>query len=267
VSDVGGSAEALPDFDAPPVTEIVGAVQFNGLPRLGLPEMIHVGSRLDGYELRELQPPLPPIQELPPGIPAPPPFPQMFFGEQPQRALYVRADERFTAQLQRDRIAINERRISEDMDPSSLNVWPELDRLARTVHDELVTGEGFGPMSANVVELTYVNVIRDVPVHRVLRIVSAQPGDPPYTDVEQMIVRFSFPIVEADTFRGRLHIEAGPGLLDGSPVLQLRLISRRIIDRGGAPLAAVFDACHRDAVTAFVAVTEPEMHNIWRRSR
>jgi hypothetical protein len=76
--------------------------------------MIEVGSRLSGYELTELQPQLPPIQELPPGIPVLPPFPQMFFGPQPQRALYTTEDQRFIAQLQHDRIAINERRTISD---------------------------------------------------------------------------------------------------------------------------------------------------------
>lgn len=265
MSDVRGSQESLPDFDAPPVTEIVGAVQFNGIPRLGLPEMIQLGSQLDGYELRELQPQLPPMQELPPEVPVPPPFPQMFFGEQPQRALYVREDQRFTAQLQRDRIAINERRTDDDP-PSSLHVWPELERLARVVQDTLA-GEGFGPMSANVVELTYVNAIRDVPIDRVLRILSHEAGDPPYNVVEQSSVRFSFAIVEGDAFRGRLHIEAGRALLEGAPVTQLLLTSRRILEKAGNSLAAVFDACHRDAVSAFVAVTEPDMHTIWRRTR
>jgi hypothetical protein len=97
--------------------------------------------------------------------------------------------------------------------------------------------------------------------------VSADAAEPPHTHAERVGVRFSFPILDADRFRGRLHVEAGPGLLeDGLPVLQLQLISRRIVDKG-SPLAEVFDACHRDAVDAFVAVTEPAMHRIWRRTR
>ena len=261
-----GSAGELPDFAAPPVVEIVGAVQFLPLPRLGVQEMIQVGSRLEGYELQELQPQLPPIQELPPGRPIPPPFPQMFFGSQPQRALYIGEDERFIAQMQRDRIAINERRDATDRDPSSLHVWPELDHLAEVVDDLLVEGEGFGPRNANVIELTYVNVIRDIPIHRVLRVVSEDPGSGLQAHAEDVRVRFSVPLVENDEFRGRLHVDAGPGVVDELAVLQLQLISRRIVEKG-ASIADVFDACHRDAVRAFVAVTEPEMHRIWRRTR
>jgi len=47
--------EELPDFDNPPVIEIVGAAQFVALPRLSLADMVHVGQQLDGYEFHELQ--------------------------------------------------------------------------------------------------------------------------------------------------------------------------------------------------------------------
>jgi len=260
------ASERLPDFDAPPVVEIVGSVQFIPLPRLVLRDMIDVGARFEGYQLNELQPQLHAIQELPPGEVASPPFPQMFLGQQPQRALYVTEDQRFIAQLQQDRIAINERRTDPDRAPSSLHVWPQLDRLAHAVRDVLVRGEGFGPANANVIELTYVNVVRDAPMDRVLRIISGDAGEPPYSNAEPPAVRFSFPIFEAERFRGRLHVEAGPGISDGTPVLQLQLTSRRLVEKG-LPLAEVFDACHRDAVHAFVAVTEPDMHRLWRRTR
>lgn len=261
----GGPSSELPDFDSPPVAEIVGAIQFAPLPELDLPAMIRVGDHLNGYELTELQPQLLPIEELPPGVLVPPPIPQFFVGPQPQRALYTRTDQRFTAQLQRDRIAVNERRTDDEVVPSSLHVWPELEQLRELVAESLAPGEGFGPQNANVVELSYVNVIRNVPLHRVLRSVS-DPGKPLGTNVESMSVRFSFPLVEDDAFRGRLHVDAGPALLDGAQVLQLRLVSRRFVEKGVA-VSGVFDACHRDAVNTFVAVTEPAMHKIWKRTR
>lgn len=60
---------SLPQFEKPPVMEIVGAAQFVALPRLGLPEIVQVGEALDDYELRELQQQLPPLQEPTPGQP------------------------------------------------------------------------------------------------------------------------------------------------------------------------------------------------------
>ena len=90
--------------------EIVGAAQFVALPRFGLPEIVHMGQALDDYELRELAAQLPPLQEVVPGQPESLQLPQFSFGPPQQRALYYKTDERFVAQLQRDRIAINERR-------------------------------------------------------------------------------------------------------------------------------------------------------------
>jgi hypothetical protein len=52
----------LPDFDNPPVIEIVAAAQFVALPRLSLADMVHVG-------------------------------------QQPHRAVYLRPDGRFFAQF------------------------------------------------------------------------------------------------------------------------------------------------------------------------
>jgi hypothetical protein len=50
------AVEELPNFDKPPVIEIVAAAQFVALPRLSLADMVRVGQRLDGYELHELEP-------------------------------------------------------------------------------------------------------------------------------------------------------------------------------------------------------------------
>jgi hypothetical protein len=64
LANVLGSGEDLPDFDAPPVIGIVGAVQFFRYPGSGCREMLLVGSRPDGYELEELQPQLPPERTM-----------------------------------------------------------------------------------------------------------------------------------------------------------------------------------------------------------
>ncbi len=235
---------------------------------------------MEGYELRELQPQLPPIQEGLPGHPEPPQPPQFFFGvgsQPPQRALYFRSDDRFVAQLQRDRIAINERRTATDpADPSSENVWPKLDEFSKTVAAALVhEGEAYGPRKPTFVELTYVNTI--VPaegvwtdhaeLHKILHIVSAKAGDTPYAHPERAGVQFSFPLPTADAFRGRLHVAVNPGFsAEGSPVFHLNLVSRRLVDESES-LMSVFDACHYDAVLAFAAITTSRMHKIWGRIR
>jgi hypothetical protein len=255
--------------------EIIGAAQFRALPTVGLPQMLEIGDSLDGYVLRELQPTLLPIQEPPPGQPEVQQMPQVIIGPGPQRALYYSDDDRFVAQLQRDRIAINERRIPESggADPSSEHVWPELEKLAGQVHAILADDDvEYGPHHATFVELTYVNAI--VPVegvwqnhdelHRVLRIVSSKAGDAPWSKVERAAVRFSFPLSGTDIFQGRLHVAADPTYAEGTPMLNLNLIARRIVG-GSHSLEDVFHACHRDAVEAFAAITTDRMHDYWGR--
>jgi hypothetical protein len=259
--------------------EIVGAAQFTALPRFGLPEIVKVGQALPEYELRELQAQLPPLQEVEPGQPEPLQLPQFIFGvgPQPQRALFFGTDDRFVAQLQRDRIAINERRIPTEGgdDPSSEHVWPALQGLSECVQKTLVEDDDYGPSRATFVELTYVNAIQPAEgvwqthreLHRVLRIVSATAGEPPWATVERAAVRFSFPLYTADTFRGRLHVAAEPAYTEGgAPMLNLNLITRRLVDQSES-LEAAFHASHCEAVRAFTAVTTERMHTHWGRTQ
>jgi hypothetical protein len=62
--------EELPDFNNPPVIEIVAAAQFVALPRLSPADMVRVGQQLDVYELHELQPELPGWRRPPPSTSA-----------------------------------------------------------------------------------------------------------------------------------------------------------------------------------------------------
>jgi hypothetical protein len=258
--------------------EIVGAAQFVTLPRFALAEIVKVGEVLKEYELRELQGQLPPMQEVEPGQPEPLQLPQISFGPPQQRALYYGMDGRFVAQLQRDRIAINERRTPAEggEDPSSENVWPALQQLADRVQNTLVEdGADYGPSRPTFVELTYVNAIEPAKgiwqthgeLHRVLRIVSATAGEQPWSRVERATIRFSFPLYAGDTFRGRLHVAAEPSYTEeGTPMLSLNLITRRLVDQSES-LEAAFHASHCEAVRAFTAVTTPKMHEHWGRRR
>jgi len=266
----------LAQFDRPPVVEIVGAAQFVALPRLELRDVVRVSQALDDFDLQELQPELPPMNEAPPGGPDPQ---QMVFafGQPPPRALFVRRDGRFVAQLQRDRLAINERRLApDDPDPSSTHVWPELDRLTAQVAETLVQEEGYGPRHPTFVELTYVNVVHPAPgvwathedMHRVVQVVREAAGEEPFAHAERVSTRLSFPLFDAgNAFGGRLHVAAEPAYTaEGAPIVQLNLFSRRMVGQK-EDLASVFDRCHTDVVGAFVAITTPEMHAAWQRTK
>lgn len=259
----------VPEFSSPPVSEIIGSVQFPPLPSLGIREILEVGDRLDGYELTQLHPVLPPIQE---GASdqrrAALLIPQLFVNQQPpQRALFTQRGDvaRFVVQLQNDRVAVNETR-AEGVDPSSEHVWPELERAMRIVQDQLVDGKGYGPRAANLVELSYANVVRGKRLDEVLRALSGDYEGAGRSDAENVSVGFSFPQSQAGRFVGRVYVQAGPALVDDERVLQVQLVARRLVDRD-AEVAGVYDACHRDAVETFTAVTTVEAHTLWGRTR
>lgn len=272
------ATEALPDFDKPPVIEIVGAMQFVALPRLNLADIVNVGQHLAGYQLHELQPELPPMAELAPGAPEQQQF-TLGLGQPPQRALFVSPDQRFVAQLQRDRVAVNERRRQpSDADPSANTVWPELAKLVDCVNAALGAGPGFGPSSPTVVEVTYVNWIAaaegvwttHAELHKVLRVFGPSAGEAPFDQAEQLAARFSFPLIASDTtFRGRLHVVVEPGYdQEGNPMFHLNLFSRRLVtDPARQDLSSVFEDCHQDVVRGFTAITTPMMHEVWERRR
>lgn len=257
--------------------EVVGAVQFAPLQPLRLQDLIRFGHELDSYDLEELQPELSPIVEVAPGQPPPAPFAQLFVGQANMlgRALYHAADPRFLAQVQRDRVAINERRLSvDDEAPSSTHLWPRLEVLLGIV--ERHASVSFGAAQARIVELTYVNVIRPeaelwtsyADVHKVFTLLARPPGPAPFDKPEAVNFGASFAIHEDGVFRGRLHLLTQPAVeSDGSPIIQFQVVSRRLVDPGSGPLAEEFEACHRTAVLGFVASTSAEMHTIWGRTR
>lgn len=260
----------LPEFSSPPVNEIIGSVQFPPLPSLGIREILEVGGRLEDYELTQLHPVLPPIQE---GASdqrrAALMVPRLFVNQQPpQRALFTQQGEgaRFIVQLQSDRVAVNETRAGGGADPSSEHVWPELARALSIVQDQLVEGKGYGPQAANLVELSYTNVVRGNRLDEVLLALSGDYAGAGRSDVENVSVSFSFPQLEDGRFVGRVYVQAGPALVDDEPVLQVQLVARRLVDRD-AEVADVCEACHRDAVETFASVTTVEAHTLWGRTR
>jgi len=48
-------------------------------------------------------------------------------------------------------------------------------------------------------------------------------------------------------------------------MLNLNLIIRRLVDESSESLEEVFETCHREAVSAFTAVTTERMHDYWGR--
>jgi uncharacterized protein (TIGR04255 family) len=144
--------------------------------------------------------------------------------------------------------------------------------------DEFLQDEDVGKIEPNQCEITYVNTIRlddgsDIrtqPEVALRNWSGLHPGESdwparlPKLENATCSVRY---ILESDGEPiGRLHVSAQPA--DGQPTLRLDLTAR------GAPrepsFAAVADFLDqgRDAVVrGFTALTTPEMHKVWRRTK
>lgn len=260
------TSHQLPDYERPPVVEIVAAVQFQPLRGFGMPEVVRVAGALSGeWRIADVPPALGRIVEEPSASIQSESM--MTFGlGPPPRAILTSADDRWLAQLQGDRLAVHERKRGER--PSFTNVMPKLESLRNDVAKALDANLFEEPHLADLVELTYTNRI-PVPtaeVANVLRFVSAD-GVASLGPIDGYNQGFSTSLgSDAQHFEGRLrvlaHTERDP---DGGDVLQLQLISRRYV--GDAPLPDVLERCHRDIVESFTDITDERMHREWGRFR
>lgn len=263
---------SLPDFERPPVVEIVAAVQFVPLPRFGMPEVVSVARAFSDWRILDAPVALPPIVEPPPRQPSQQTL-NFGLGTPPVRVVLVSEDERWIVQLQQDRVAVHERAMPDR--PSFSHVAPKLREVV-----DAAAGPLGAPLvdehhrRAELVELSYENRLAPGEgwsgfgeLHRVIRAASACTADPPHDVVEQMAVQVSQVLERDGAFAGRLRMiaEPVPGDDGGDAHLRLGLISRRYVHNEGVD--AILDECHRDIVEAFTAMTTPEMHELWGRFR
>jgi uncharacterized protein (TIGR04255 family) len=152
-------ASALPDYNNPPINEVVFGIQFQKIDKFETP---HVGflwetlGRKNFPQYKEM-PPLPHIIETPDGtkgISPPietferPPLPRLFFINSKQDQL---------VQVQDDRFHQNWRKLKEkDAYPRYQTLYPEFKKSWETFKS-FVRESGLGTPSPDQYELTYVN--------------------------------------------------------------------------------------------------------------
>jgi uncharacterized protein (TIGR04255 family) len=269
----------LPDYTAPPVTEVVLGVQFDSLDRLKAP---HLGLVWDEFKER-----FPEIEEHPPLDPVFETFPegagatmarvqfQLLTALPTPRIFFVSEKRTELLQVQRDRFLHNWRKTSDG------DAYPRFERLFETFvscfrkFDALVTREGLGTVTPNQCEITYVNQI------------PLPPGKTPVAAFERIFgqlrvtidledlgkpedARFVIRYVMRDQDRkpiGRLLISADPALRsDGASVIQFTLLAR------GRPKTADINGVtnflslgRRLIVRSFTNLTSKEMHKVWEK--
>lgn len=257
----------LPDYERPPVVEIVVAVQFQPLRRFGMPEIVRLAQGLgEGWRIADVPPALGRMVEDP-GRPTESATMLNFGFQPPPRAVFTSTDDRWLAQVQSDRLAVHERKRAER--PSFAHVAPRLTELRKAVA-QAVDADVFGePHPPELVEVIYMNQIRTSAdgAADVLRSVSGDGLHRVGGQIDGFNQGFSTRLGgDGKHFEGRLRVlasvETGP---EGDEALQLQLISRRYVRHHG--LANVLERSHGDIVEGFTAITHDAMHEHWGRFR
>jgi uncharacterized protein (TIGR04255 family) len=267
----------LPDFNDPPVIEVVLGVQF---ARIAGFSTVHVGRlherfRKDFPQVQEAAP-LDPVFEIFGATANPQTSIRIQLTAEPilPRMWFINADNTQLIQFQPDRILHNWRKTGEgDAYPRYESIkerlFENLEVLDRFLHDE-----GLGDLKPNQVEISYINHIlflKDENLH-------SQPGvamrnwldvDLPGGFGAPEDVRFMvrYVITRGAAPAGRLTVTAEPRALnDGRPVLQLTLIARGAPTSESLESVSEFLDLGRDhIVRQFAAMTTPAMHQRWRR--
>lgn len=273
----------LPEFERPPLVEVVLGVQFDSLPSLTSARMGAFWQTIrKSFPKTEDRPPLPTTFEVLPGAEG---FAEVQFSfgvpmdASHTRAWFVSADGHEVLQLQHDRLLCNWRRAS----PSS--EYPRYPRL-RQRFAELVAGfeaylaaEQLGSPRYNQCEVAYINHIpsggaweKVAELGSVFRCVPGVVGDQPFDEPTDVNVQLAFPIAEAGrNTLGRLHvkIETGRQGHPPKPAVGMALAAR------GAPLGGTelvhalgfLDLGREAIVRGFASLTTAAMHKEWGRRR
>lgn len=267
----------LPDYDRPPLVEVVFAASVEPL---SLPIMELSALALeefgDEFPIRQEQPPMRmaresfdnPIPQLGPTL-------ALLAGQPPIRLWLQSEDQTRLLQLQKDWLACNWQKGNgplpypryEAIESFFLDTWDRVDRFAST------RGGGLVPTQC---ELSYINLIspgelwsRHGEMHKILGLVGEPAGYLPEPEDGQ--VAFRFRMKDGDMDLGRLHVRAVSAFrpADRVPVIQLTMTAR------GAPpgtgredMRSFFRMAHEWIVEGFAAVTtEAAQDTLWGRKR
>lgn len=270
----------LPNFKRPPLNELVLSVQFGSLPF----KNVHAGLLWQKfstiYPRVEEQPALEPVFET---FGAPTPAPQISFQLMSMvgaaiRYWFISPDGNELLQVQGDRLLHNWRQ----QDPQ--DEYPRYEGLKEKFAHEIAVAasffreSGFGEMSFNQCEVSYINVI-DMPdgqdpnarLDEVLTIISSEHSDTFLPPLERGILNFSYvlPGESGNEPLGRLHINVQPVVhrKNNRPAVRLHLTARGNPNDSSLDAAlAWLDKGREAAVKGFASITTQNMHRLWERT-
>ncbi|MCY4041028.1 MAG: TIGR04255 family protein [Gammaproteobacteria bacterium] len=268
----------LPDFESPPLTEVLISVQFDPLPGLQVPQIGLFWSKIrDRFPHTEQHAPVDPVNERF-GPPAPPQI-QVALSQLPPmlRTWFLNDDGSELIQIQADRFMHNWRKVEiQDAYPRYEYVRSQ---FVRGISEfcGFLEEEEIGSIRPTQCEVSYINHIEPNEIwkshSRIGEVISAwNPSklEEASPDIESVgIVMQQLIIDEGSKPVGRLHISAQPAYRTNSrePLIVLSLTAR------GAPaeptIEGILEFADRgrdEIVRGFASVTTPTMHKYWRRT-
>jgi uncharacterized protein (TIGR04255 family) len=269
----------LPDFRAPPLTEVALGAQFDVIPGFLTP---HIGLvwqhfRQDFPRLEE-QPALPPVFEtFGPNPHVPGVSLQFMTGAETPRVFFINDARTELLQIQRDRFLHNWRKIGEADSYPRFERMLEKFRAGLATFAKAISSEGLGPIVPNQCEVTYINQV-PVPAGGTLSdltdsLFGQHTGSLALEDLGKaedlrFLLRYVMRDAEGKPI-GRLIASAEPARrADGQAIMQLTLTAR------GRPATpdekGIVDFLNRGRVTVvrgFAHLTGPTMHKLWERTQ
>jgi len=284
-----GRPSDLPDFERPPVAEVVLSIQFAPLDKMrnfhiGLlwekfrsqyPDVSEHGTINPAFEAFGAQQ----LQGSPPALRIEqfltPPMPRYWFEKVGLPDLL---------QLQQDRIIHNWRK------QETNTTYPRYEAIRARFENEVNTfvsflkDYGLGDLKPNQCEVTYTNII-GLPdsneIHNRLEQVTplwagklshenSSKESTVFAEIENTTIQFRMKLSEADKPVGRLHVLFQPGVLPADPpkeAVRLDITARGRPKQETMQAAFEFlDLGRRAVVKVFAAVTTPDLHAQWGRT-
>jgi uncharacterized protein (TIGR04255 family) len=272
---MGPSATRLPDYDNPPVNEVVFGVQFSTLSNLKAP---HTGilweklGRKEYPECKEMPPLAHTIESFGEVAPQSPPLTIERFSHPPlPRLFFINAIQNHLIQVQQDRLHQNWRKLkSEDEYPRYIELYPKFTKSWQ-LFNSFVNELNLGSVQPDQYELTYVNHIPrgkgwvDLSdIENVFRDFHLEPNGRFLPEPENMSWRRVYRLPN-DT--GRLHVSLRLAVSRESKdrIMILDFTARGFTTK---KMDTWFDMAHEWIVRGFSDLTSESIQDsVWKRKR
>ena len=267
-----------PEYEAPPVVEVVLSLQFKKLPGLQVPQLGGLWQRFRReFPVTEDKPPIQRIKES-----FEPPKPAAIQWEidtepVPPRCWFKSRDGSEMIQVQQDRFIFNWQRTEEGGDYPRYSHVRERFEQNFAVFLSYAKNLRIGPIEIDQCEVTYVNHLfagqgwkRHGQIDRIFAFWSGRHSDRFLGEPEDVKAQWRYQILGDDGAPcGRLNASVEPRTKPGDerPLLRFVLTARGApIGEGPEGALRFFDLGREYVVRGFTSMTSKRMHKIWERT-